>query len=391
MQDLTTLPLHEVLLCNGYTLDRAKSSVRNPVLRNENGDKLVISKKGENYLYFNANSDSDRGNILSFARIRNLDVKTLIQNYDTNIDLAKEYKHNFFTTTKDPDAIHNEFKALKSLSQEDINNNILFKARGFDKQYMSVFANVIKQDERGNIVIPNYKLADNEFGESFKDKMIYICGYTKRLNYPITKDRNGIELEKPLKNLQKGSKGLEALSINKHAKEIKSIIISESIIDSLSLGQLRGFDPQTTMFLSTNGNFHADSLQKTLFAIIDKTPNAKITLAFDNDERGRAFRESLQDSILKATKKLPNTYKPFAKDCNDDLKIHNITGLKMLKEEAYQEWAYTKIIKYKMTKDTQTRAKLLNDFRRLDSLKPLNEENKQTFNAIRKHASIKGL
>lgn len=391
MQDLTTLPLHEVLLCNGYTLDRTKSSRLNPVLRNENGDKLVISKKGENYLYFNANSDLDRGNILSFARIRNLDVKTLIQNYDANIELAKEYKHNFFTTTKDPNAILNEFNALKTLSQDDINKNILFKARGFDDKYMSAFANVIKQDERGNIVIPNYKLADDEFGESFKDKLIYICGYTKRLNYPITKDRNGIDLEKPLKNLQKGSKGLEALSINKHGKEINSIIVSESMIDSLSLGQLKGFDPQVTMFLSTNGAFNVDSLQKTLSFIINKTPNAKITLAFDNDERGRAFTQSLQDYILKTTKKLPNIYKPFAKDCNDDLKIYNITGLKTLNEEAYQEWAYSKIIKYKMTKDTQTRANLLHIFRKLDSLKPLNEENKQTFNATRKHASIKGL
>lgn len=391
MQDLTTLPLHEVLLCNGYTLDRTKSSVRNPVLRNENGDKLVISKKGENYLYFNANNDSDRGNIISFARIHNIDIKTLIKNYDSNVELTKEYKHNFFNTKSDPNAIKNEFNALKTLSKEDIDKNILFKARGFDNEYMQAFVDKIRQDERGNIIIPNYKLADNEFGEGFKDKLIYLCGYTKRLNYPITKDKNGVELEKPLKNLQKGSKGLEAISINKHAKEIKSIIISESILDSLSLGQLKGFDPQTTMFLSTNGNFHADSLQKTLFAIIDKTSNAKITLAFDNDERGRAFTENLQDSILKATKKLPNTYKPFAKDCNDDLKIHNITGLKTLKEESYQEWAYGKILRYKGTKDTQARASLLNSFRKLDSIKPLNEENRQLFNSIRKHASIKGL
>lgn len=84
-------------------------------------------------------------------------------------------------------------------------------------------------------------------------------------------------------------------------------------------------------------------------------------------------------------------YKPFSKDCNDDLKIHNITGIQTLNQENYQNWVHMKILKYKISNDTNTRALLLHNLRKLHSLKPLSEENIQIFNTIKKHASIKPL
>ena len=115
MQDLTKLPLHEVLLANGYKLDRVKSSKMYPCLVNvDNNERLIVSKKGENYLYFNPNDETDRGNILSFVRIRGLDIKELVANYDTNITLANEYKHQFFTHKQDSYQIIKAYKALSN-------------------------------------------------------------------------------------------------------------------------------------------------------------------------------------------------------------------------------------------------------------------------------------
>lgn len=47
MQDLTKIPLHEILLCNGYEIDRSKSTALRPVLKNEYGDKIIIKKRSQ--------------------------------------------------------------------------------------------------------------------------------------------------------------------------------------------------------------------------------------------------------------------------------------------------------------------------------------------------------
>lgn len=391
MQDLTKLPLHEVLLVNGYVLDRVKSSKMYPCVVNPHtGERFIVSKRGENYLYFNPNESSDRGNILSFCKIHNVHIKELVSTYDHNIALAKSYNMDFFKAHKDPNTIVSDYKKLKLVNEKNLNQCLIFRQRGLDEQYLAKIKDAFRKDEKNNIVIPNYKLADKEFEGDRQDKLL-ISGYTKRLNFPITKDKDGNELGRPLKSLQYGAKGLEIINTNKDPKAIAHIVISENIIDSLSLGQLKNFDPNITMFVSTAGNFSLDSIERTLHHILDKTINAKVILAFDNDEKGHQYTQAVFDSIQKHTHKWATTYKPFAKDCNDDLKIYNITGLKSLNETDYQEWIYKKILKYRMTKDTQTRATLLHNFRKLDSLKPLNEENRQTFNAIRKHAAIKGL
>ena len=94
MQDLTKLPLHEVLLANGYKLDRVKSSKMYPCLVNvDNNERLIVSKKGENYLYFNPNDETDRGNILSFVRIRGLDI---YENLVFDMLIKRDFSLNYF-------------------------------------------------------------------------------------------------------------------------------------------------------------------------------------------------------------------------------------------------------------------------------------------------------
>ena len=388
MQDLTKLPLHEVLLANGYKLDRVKSSKMYPCLVNvDNNERLIVSKKGENYLYFNQNDETDRGNILSFVRIRGLDIKELVANYDTNITLANEYKHQFFTHKQDSYQIIKAYKALSNITQEDIAQIPLFKQKGFDIEYLKPLQHTFKKDEHNNIVIPNFKLSSDD--KNYNPKIMFICGYTKRLNYPITKDKQGVELTRPLKSLQYGNKSLEILSGNKNPALIKNIIISENIIDSLSLGQMKNIPPQECVFISTAGNFNIKTLEESMLYILDKAPNARITLAFDNDTKGQSYTQEMEKNILTHTKKLPYIYKPFSKDCNDDLKIRNITDLKTLNQETYQGWAEAKILKYRVSNDTNTRALILHHLRKLHSLKPLNEANRNLFNTIKKHASIK--
>ncbi|RAX55475.1 toprim domain-containing protein [Helicobacter sp. 10-6591] len=384
MQDLTKLPLHEVLLANGYLLDRSKSSSKYPCLKNpQNGEKLIVTKKGENYLYFNPQDDIDRGNIISFARIHKLDIKKLIANYDSAIKINGSYKLEYFRAQSNPLKHNEEYKTFEAC---DIANNALLKHRGFDVNYMLEFQSILKQDNYSNLVIPNYKLQSHPSNE---DGYILICGYTKRLNIPITKDRDGNLLEKPIKSLQYGKKGIEILNINKDPKAIRNVIISESIFDSLALGQMykHKFDPKETLFLSTAGSFN--EIKHSFKPILEKLSNTKISLAFDNDEKGHAYTEEMQNFILKEFKKLPNVYKPFSKDCNDDLRLKNITNLKNFNQESYQEWAQQKMLYYRGKKDPAIRAKFLKDLRTANSLYPFSDETKQKFNDLRKHKRVK--
>lgn len=155
MDDLTKLPLHEILLSNGYTLDREKSSRNNPVLVGDDGQKLVISKKGENYLYFNPNDDNDRGNIISYARIRGISVQELVKTYDPTKEVSLQTTQSFFQNKEqDP---YRFIKQYNDFSECVIAQNPLLQRRGFSADMLQAYQGILKQDEKGNLVTAQYK------------------------------------------------------------------------------------------------------------------------------------------------------------------------------------------------------------------------------------------
>lgn len=386
-QDITTLPLHEILLCNGYMLDKDKSSRNNPVLVNDDGQKLVISKKGENYLYFNTHDDNDRGNIISFARIRGIQPKELLKNYDPA--LAQSQAHIFFKApTQDSAYFARQYKKFVAC---DVSTHPLLERRGFAQKVLTHYQGLLKQDEHGNLITAQYKLATmTNPANKAQIKALNVCGYTKRLIIPITKNKDGTPKEKPLKNINYGNKGFEILVINKEYEQIKTIIISESIFDSLALMQMSNKEPKDCVLLSTSGNFNLDSQKEALELIFDKTPNAKIVLCFDNDEQGRSYTKALENYLIYERNTIPTTYVPFTKDCNDDLRLMRITK-KAPNQESYDKWAAYTIYQYKHCRDSNDRALLLHNLRKADTLKPLKEEHKQAFNTMLKHGRVKNL
>ncbi|MCX2716831.1 toprim domain-containing protein [Helicobacter sp. MIT 21-1697] len=391
-QDLTKLPLHEILLANGFEIDRNKSSKNYPALINKDKDiKIIVSKKGENYLYFNRHDDFDRGNIISFARNHGYDLHQMVANFDKSIHTAKHYNHNFFSQSHTQMSELNALKSYKNFTQANVKDNKLLELRGFDKEFLTQYQGFIKEDTYHNIIIPNYKL--QHINKDFTDEnriLLGICGYTKRLSLPITQDREGNQLDKPIKNIQYGSKGIEILNINKESNDIQNIIITESIFDSLSFAQIKDYKANETMLLSTAGQF-SENTKQGLEYLIKKAHNAKITLAFDNDEKGQTLSQNMQKLVFEAKKQFPIVYTPFCKDCNDDLKLRNITGLQKLNKHTYKDWIDMQILKYGRINDTQKNANLLKTIRKADTLKALPKESKEAFNKKPKHKAIKSL
>lgn len=391
-QDLTKLPLHQILIANGFTLHRSKSSMNWPMLCHKESDlKLVVSKKGENYLYFNPHDPLDKGNIISFARIHNKDIKELVANFDQSIKTAPTYNH-FFCESQVKMSEMNAAKAYKKFAPAEVKENKLLAMRGFDKDFIIKYQGCIKEDSYHNLIIPNYKFQqlDKELTNGQTKEMLAICGYTKRLILPITQDKMGNALEKPLKNIQYGSKGIEILNTAKDSKDIKHIIITESIFDSLALTQMKDYSPNQTLLLSTAGAF-GDGIKQSLKHLLEQVPNAQIMLGFDNDEKGKDLSKNMSNFILEIKKQFPITYTPFSKDCNDDLKLQNITSLKEINKQTYHDWIDLQIVKYKREPNTQKRADILQKIRKADNLMPIPQEKKDIFNKIPKHKAIKSL
>ena len=387
MDDLTKLPLHEILLSNGYTLDREKSSRNNPVLVGDDGQKLVISKKGEHYLYFNPNDDNDRGNIISYARIRGISVQELVKNYDPTKEVSLQTTQSFFQNKEqDP---YRFIKQYNDFSECVIAQNPLLQRRGFSADMLQAYQGILKQDEKGNLVTAQYKYKC--FNHQDKEiQTISMCGYTKRLNIPITKNQDGTLKERPLKNINYGNKGFEILLTNNDYAKMSHIIITESIFDSLAYMQMKNLDPHKCVLLSTSGNFNVESQKMSFEHIFDKVCNARIVLAFDNDEQGRKYTKDMERYIAYERNKLPITYTPFAKDCNDDLKLMNLIK-KPLNKESYQQWANYTIYQYKHARSSNDRALLLHNLRKANNIKSLDEENKQAFNTMLKHKRVKDI
>ena len=134
------------------------------------------------------------------------------------------------------------------------------------------------------------------------------------LKSPIKKDKGF------LKQLCYGNKGLEVLKANNvQFNDIKHIIISESIIDSLSLFELEKFDKNTTLLCSTNGQITSHHCELVNFL----ANKACVVLGFDNDEKGLSFTQKMIESL----KDKDYTIKtPCLKDFNDDLITCKLLG-----------------------------------------------------------------
>lgn len=387
MEDLTLLPLHEILIHNGFLINKDKSSRCNPVLSNGE-ETVVITKKGDHYLYFNTDGSNDRGNIVNFCKNRRLDIKMLVKNYhERNFADVKipKYFDEF-----DKENYRNIIKEYKNLNSYNPQKNQFFINRGLYDSTIEPYKNSFKQDNYGNICFPHYKLFEDK---KISKRIIPICGYTKRLLYPLYKDQDGNIREKPLKNIHYGNKGLEILNVSNDFNEIKKILFAESIIDALSFIQLYNekYNPNEMMLISTGGNFHIEGIKPTLDEILTLCKKANIITCFDNDKEGLKFTESIRRYELETTKKGISTYKPFCKDVNDDLKLKQITQLQILNTQTLDTYLENQLLNYQTSNKTDRRKNILEKIRKINNLKPLKQSYKDAFNQIYKHKAIKKL
>lgn len=345
--DPVFLPLNEFAEKVGYDIKREKTSRNHITMEHSNGDTIVITRKPNNhYLYFNPKDDKDRGNIYNFCRNRKIDLKSLLNAENFSNHHLIEVSTNSSLSQRDINYVQsfNNFSKAK-------NNKILFN-RHIDSKLVEAFK--LREDKRTNLCFPIYILEKNEKNQDD----IKQCGYVAKLATPIFK-RDGEILEKPIKALNYGKKGIEILKTEelKYLKDIETIIVTESSLDSIAYAQLHNIDTSKTILCGTGGQM-GDQAIKVLNHILQKGENSKVILGFDNDQSGEAFTQKMLQELHTQNIEIQ---KPVYKDFCDDLAM-----FRMIQYSPFE------ILNYK---DEKENLKSMISKKLTDTLKILNNEN----------------
>ncbi len=201
--NLTALPLHEILLDNGYVINKNKHSKNNPCLKHENEEGSLVIFKNQNkdgsisYTYKETHTDKV-GNIITFCKDRNISVEDLLagklEGYRNKKDTLQA-RDNSSENNEEIQKIINEFKNLKPY---DLQNATLIKKRGIDTKLLEPYKEHLKTDNFNNLILATYLAFENK---NLNVIPIHQCGINKRLNTPLSTDKEGNIRDKPLKSI----------------------------------------------------------------------------------------------------------------------------------------------------------------------------------------------
>lgn len=290
----------------GYAIDRSRSSRNYIAMKHEeSGDRIVVHRNGERYIYFNPQNDTDRGDLYNFFANRGVkgyrDIAAQIEKADRskleNLPVLTEAKESY-----DSQILYKTYVAMPSY--RDTTNGYL-QGRGISKEITDQYSN-LKVDKRNNVVTPMYR---------HSEKVLFaFAGYNQKLARPIEKGKDGTKLDKPIKDLNRGNRSITVLKTDNAAKQPDRIVVGESFVDGLSYIQIQQHDPNRSLLISTNGQTDEQSI-RMIKDLHDKYPKAEVVLAFDNDKAGRMFAVQVKAQIPKATENYPEN-----KDWNDQLR-----------------------------------------------------------------------
>lgn len=111
-----------------------------------------------------------------------------------------------------------------------------------------------------------------------------------------------------------------------------------------------------------------------------------IILAFDNDIKGKGYKEKCEGILYALTQQFPTIYTPFSKDCNDDLKLAHIIESKTTNIHIMAEFLESSLEKLKDNyTSTQEKENIMDKLEQIDSLKPFSKEFKDILENIKEN------
>jgi 5S rRNA maturation endonuclease (ribonuclease M5) len=300
MQELNKFKTHinlaEFATAFGYYKDKEKSSTNAPVMRTEDGDKIVIGKDRADghYIYFNPIDESDRGTIIDFVQRRTGETLGYIRKRLRAWMRDPQPQENIPVKASTKDALR--IATIWERMPKD--EPLALYAFGLD--YSSV-------DRMANMKKVKYNREENAFYFMLSD-LQGICGIEKRT----------VDGEKRI--IAGSTKGIFT---NGKLQDAPNIYIFESPIDMASHREM-GMHNVADFTVCTMGSI-GESAEKSLEAIFERNRDAKVIIAVDNDAGGDAITSKIATILSRVDGNLDRAgrHKPETKDWNDDLKARN--------------------------------------------------------------------
>ncbi len=289
--------LVEYIQDNGYELDQKKSSTNCIVLKDNQGDKILVGldKTDRHYFYYSLTTETDKGSIIDFIQKRkNLNLGEVRKelrpwinnNYSLTYKPTNKSSIKLTPTSKDKYQIVAQFESFQT-----INNHPYLNQRGINQNTINNprFKGTIYLDSRNNAIFPH---RDREG----------VCGYELR-NHNFKGFSNG------------GTKGLW---VSNSSSKDEKLVICESPLDCLSYHQL--FPDDKTRYFATSGTLSEKQkdLLRTAFENINEKKGEMI-IATDRDVGGKEIAQELKE-IAPKTAQISRHVPKYQKDWNEALK-----------------------------------------------------------------------
>jgi len=276
----------------GYEIDRKKST-RSSIAMRKDSDKVIISRRGNLWVYFSVTDDNDNGTIIDFAQKRTHksigEIGRDLQNWTLggiSLPHAKTYVRDVAPQEYDPARIERIFKSLKPVHRHRyLGNRGLTDALLIDRR----FAGRIFADRYQNAVFPHFK--DGQVcGLELKnhDKAMFVRGSEKTLwRSCVFKDDN-------------------------------TLILAEAVIDALSYHAL--YRREKAVYAATGGGLSPEQGEIITAFIRDFDALEHIIIIPDHDQGGDKFEKRIREAVeLSGFDGLCETHRPCleGQDWND--------------------------------------------------------------------------
>lgn len=275
----------------GFAIRQNESSRAYKVLKKPDSDKLVVSKSPQNHwVYFNVFDRTDSGTIVDLIQNReNLNlgqIRKELRSWSNTSTVSRAKYADITYKPVDLDAVRNQFNSFQPATNTDY-----LESRYIDPSVIQSkrFYNKLKQNNLGHLIAP-HRSHDGLVGFEI------IGSGAKR--YSDNSERS--------------------IWSSACLKDDQYVIFTESVIDTLSLFQMR--DEDNSRYHCTSGAIGGRQLG-TIVSILKKAhaDNRVVVAAFDNDDAGTTYTESLRELCSREQAFETITPKPF-KDWNDQLK-----------------------------------------------------------------------
>ena len=302
----TQIDLVDYAQNNGYQPDKKKSSVNCIVLKDNQGDKILIGldQTDRHYFYYSLTNDTDKGSIIDFVQKRknlNLgevrkELRPWIQQSsdlsNSKVNSKAKNKVDKKLETKLIPTDKNRTQILIEIDKyQTINNHPYLNQRGIKKSTIDNprFQGTIYQDRNSNVIFPHQ---DREG----------VSGYEIR--------------NEKFKGFSTG--GTKGLWTSRSGSQDRKLVICESPIDCLSYHQL--FPDEQTRYFATSGtlsNKQKNLLQSAFEKIHER--GGEIIIATDRDEPGKKLSQELT-KIAPKNAQISRHVPKYQKDWNEVLK-----------------------------------------------------------------------